>query len=105
MGFSTKAIGNASHAEGSSTSASGSGAHSEGISTSAIGTASHTEGSGTIAAGDYSHVQGQYNIEDTNNKYAHIVGNGEAKERSNAHTLDWSGNAWFAGEVKVGGTN
>ena len=23
--------------------------------------------------------------------------------RSNAHTLDWDGNAWFAGDVLVGG--
>jgi hypothetical protein len=40
--------------------------------------------------------------------YAHIVGNGTNSERSNAHTLDWDGNAWFAGDVYVGsdsGTN
>ena len=40
------------------------------------------------------------------NTYAHIVGNGTAEStRSNAHTLDWSGNAWFAGEVYVGSTS
>ena len=41
-------------------------------------------------------------------KYLHIVGNGNDDKRSNAHTLDWSGNAWFAGDVYVGsasGTN
>lgn len=38
-------------------------------------------------------------------KYAHIVGNGSsAAKRSNAHTLDWSGTAWFAGTIKLGGT-
>jgi hypothetical protein len=38
-------------------------------------------------------------------KYAHIVGNGWGNgSRSNAHTLDWDGNAWFAGDVYVGGT-
>ena len=38
---------------------------------------------------------------DTENKYAHIVGNGENEtKRSNAHTLDWDGNAWFAGSVE-----
>lgn len=26
-------------------------------------------------------------------------------KRSNAHTLDWSGNAWFAGDVYVGSTS
>ena len=36
-----------------------------------------------------------------NNQYAHIVGNGDDEDnRSNAHTLDWNGNAWFAGDVK-----
>lgn len=35
------------------------------------------------------------------NKYVHIVGNGtNAKTRSNAHTLDWDGNAWYAGTVE-----
>lgn len=35
------------------------------------------------------------------NKYAHMVGNGDSeKSRSNAHTLDWEGNAWFAGTVE-----
>lgn len=37
-------------------------------------------------------------------KYVHVVGNGTSDTvRSNAHTLDWEGNAWFAGDVKVGG--
>lgn len=31
--------------------------------------------------------------------YAHIVGNGVNGARSNAYTLDWDGNAWFAGDV------
>ena len=71
----------------------------------AIGNYSHTEGNFTIAASDYQHVQGKYNLEDTENTYAHIVGNGTSNtKRSNAHTLDWSGNAWFAGDVYVGGT-
>jgi hypothetical protein len=66
------------------------------------GTASHVEGYHTKAAAEYSHVQGKYNIEDTKNKYAHIVGNGTAEtSRSNAHTLDWDGNAYYAGNVYV----
>ena len=116
-GSSTIASGNYSHAEGSYTTASGKCSHVEGGDTKATGDFSHAEGSGTIASGDYSHsegsgttassqnqhVQGKYNIEDTNNKYAHIVGNGEDGKNSNAHTLDWQGNAWYAGEVQ--GTN
>ena len=83
----------------------GSYAFAEGNGTIASGEGSHAEGYETIASGRYSHVQGKLNIEDTEDKYAHIVGNGEAlNARSNAHTLDWDGVGWFAGGVKVGGT-
>lgn len=65
-----------------------------------IGEYAFAEGYQTKASGTRSHVQGQFNVEDTSNTYAHIVGNGSSdSERSNAHTLDWNGNAWFAGEV------
>lgn len=75
------------------------------MSTSASGDYSHVEGCGTIALGDYQHVQGKYNIKDTKGKYAHIVGNGsDADTRSNAHTLDWKGNAWYAGKLSQEGT-
>ena len=106
-GSGTKATGFYSHAEGGWGEASGYHAHSEGEFTKAIGDDSHSEGKGTIAKGKFQHVQGRYNVEDTgtNGMYAHIVGNGtDDDKRSNAHTLDWYGNAWFAGEVKVGGT-
>ena len=76
----------------------------EGTDVTASGTDSHAEGEGTIASGNCSHAQGKYNIE-VANKYAHIVGNGTSDTaRSNAHTLDWTGNAWFAGDVYTGGT-
>lgn len=139
-GINNKALGNASHAEGENNIASDACAHVEGWDNIASGVCSHAEGHyneateycshvegyGTIASGkyahaegyktiatnDYQHVQGKYNVEDTGNEYAHIVGNGRIyaengvthEERSNAHTLDWSGNAWFAGDVYVGGT-
>ena len=93
------------HAEGYRTLASGVGAHAEGGLTVASGQGSHAEGTSTIASSKYQHVQGKYNIEDTSDKYAHIVGNGiNDNNRANAHTLDWSGNAWFAGNIKIGGT-
>lgn len=92
-----------SHAEGENTIASGLVSHAEGWNTQAKGRCSHAEGENTIASSDNQHVQGRYNIEDTYNKYAHIVGNGDYDTCSNAHTLDWFGNAWFAGDVK--GTN
>lgn len=104
-GSETTASGYASHAEGDSTTASGNFSHAEGDGTTASGYYSHAEGSGTRASSGNQHVQGKYNIEDTADKYAHIVGNGEYNYntgeavRSNAHTLDWSGNGWYAGKL------
>ena len=103
-GVSTTASGDYSHAEGWSKEASGTASHTEGYITIASGTTSHAEGWSTIAQGDNQHVQGKYNISDTTS--AHIVGNGsDSSNRSNAHTLDWSGNAWFAGDVYTGSTS
>ena len=121
-GLQTVASGNRSHAEGSSTKAQGDNAHAEGYGTVAFGTSSHAEGwqssaSGryshaegysTLAKSEYQHVQGRLNIADASGRYAHIVGNGEENgtdtpDRSNAHTLDWDGNAWYAGSVECAG--
>lgn len=103
-GAGAEASGNASHAEGTGTLAEGYASHAEGYSTKASGEGSHAEGYLTTAFSTYQHVQGRCNIEDANNTYAHIVGNGERGDsRSNAHTLDWEGNAWFAGSVVTGG--
>ena len=103
-GKETTASGNYSHAEGNDTTASGYNSHAEGHETTAHGENSHAEGHGTTAHGGNQHVEGKYNIEDTENKYAHIVGNGDSYTRSNAHTLDWNGNAWFAGKLTQEGT-
>ena len=93
-----------SHAEGDSTTASGNSSHAEGYITTASGEYSHAEGRTTIAQGNNQHVQGKYNIADTTS--AHIVGNGsDSSNRSNAHTLDWNGNAWFAGDIYTGSTS
>ena len=100
----TTASGSGSHAEGHKTTASGNNSHAEGEGTKANGTDSHAEGAQTIANGNYQHVQGKFNIEDNENKYAHIVGNGNSTARSNGHTLDWDGNAWFKGNVSIDGT-
>lgn len=107
-GYETTASGECSHAEGNWTTASGVYSHAEGYDTIASGDYSHVEGGGTTASGDFSHVQGRFNIEDAENKYAHIVGNGkysyDGSLNSNAHTLDWEGNAWFQGNIYLGGT-
>lgn len=116
-GGNTKAYGNYSHAEGYNTEAKGSYSHTEGRYTDSIGEASHAEGAATltnayashaegiytIASSEFQHVQGKYNIEDSENKYAHIVGNGtDNTKRSNAHTLDWEGNAWYSNSLSIG---
>lgn len=101
-GCNTRASGLYTHAGGVSTTASGYASYAEGYYTKASGLYSHVEGFYTIAASRNQHVQGKYNIEDTKEKYAHIVGNGTAKDkRANAYTLDWSGNSWQQGAIEA----
>ena len=118
--FSSIAEGDISHAENFLTMAKGTASHSEGYKTIAKGQASHTQGMGTIASKNAQFALGTYNIEDNSTttvhplgdvnlgQYAVIVGNGYQdttnKEiiRSNAHTLDWQGNGWYAGKLTVG---
>lgn len=100
-GAQTLAFGDNSHSEGIQTNALGANSHAEGNFSFAVGETSHAEGNSTLASSDSQHVQGKYNIKDADGKYAHIVGNGSSSSaRSNAHTLDWSGNAWYAGTVE-----
>lgn len=100
-GQGSKAKGTSSHAEGNYTEASGFATHAEGNHTIASAGYSHAEGYYTTATGQYQHVQGKYNVEDTENKYAHIVGGGEYRNPKNINTLDWEGNSEFAGDVKA----
>lgn len=103
-GSNTQASGQASHAEGYLTSASGQASHAEGTLTKARGENSHCEGQDTIATGMNQHVSGKYNIEDTEDKYAEIIGNGTPDTaRSNARTLDWNGNEYLAGNLQASG--
>ena len=84
----------------------------------AIGNGSQAEGWSSLAAGVATTAKGKHqtalgcgNIADSNNLL--IVGNAVAAQykdvsddiRSNAHTLDWEGNAWYAGDVYVGSTS
>lgn len=96
----TTASGTSSHSEGDYTTASGQVSHAEGESTTASGNYSHAEGEGTIAAGKNQHTQGKYNIEDTNSKYAFIIGNGTSdSNRSNAFAVDWNGKIYVNGDT------
>ena len=68
-------------------------------------------GSRTLAAGRNQFVAGKGNIEDSEDKYALIIGNGTDDlprdhtgfEASNALTLDWEGNLWVAGKIEAQG--
>lgn len=118
-GYKTTASGFYSHAEGNNTTASGTGSHAEGIYSTASGIYSHSEGYGaqasaeashaegwnTKASSKYQHSQGKYNIEDANNKYADIIGNGSLETRSNAATVSWDGISWSQSDVRAGGTD
>lgn len=96
------AAGYASHTEGGGCHTTGVASHAEGIGTTASGRCAHVEGIYTIANGKAQHVEGIANIEDTEDKYIHIAGNGTLPtDRSNAYTLDWDGNGWFAGNVEA----
>ena len=87
----TTALGQCSHAECYYTTASGDYSHAEG-SAYAGGDYSHAEGNSTIARSNNQHVQGKYNIEDSSDKYAFIIGNGtDGANRSNAFAIDWDG--------------
>lgn len=109
-GLSTTAGSMASHAEGRTTVASGMYAHAENYSNTASGRSSHVEGENNIANHKAQHVFGEYNIADTNSAtgsnrgdFVEIVGNGtDTNNRSNARTLDWSGNEVLAGKLTVG---
>lgn len=102
FGYDVEASGQYSFAEGELTKATGRGSHAEGLISIANGMTSHAEGGGTIASGKYQHVQGKYNVEDADNKYAHILGGGsDANNRKNIHTVDWDGNAEYRGDVTV----
>ena len=102
-GYNSIARGDQSHAEGNTTVAGAANAHAEGDATVANATASHAEGFHTLALSANQHVQGKYNISDNQDTYVHIVGNGtDENHRSNAYTLDWTGNGVYAGKVTVG---
>ena len=126
-GLLSSANGAASHAEGGFSgmldgtqtiitggNSNGIGSHAEGVATHANGIAAHCEGRDTFTSGNYSHAQnhgteadgesqtalGKYNVADTIS--AVILGNGtDDSNRSNALTIDWSGNVTTAGNVSA----
>ena len=121
-GYFTVASGEGAHAEGvgvtsNKVTASGKAAHAENYETVASGYYSHAEGNNTEAKYKSQHVFGEFNTLDSKldsqnedvgpdkrGNYVEIVGKGsDNTHRSNARTLDWSGNEWLAGELTIGG--
>lgn len=110
-GFSTTASGQYSHAEGNGSTASGNFTHAEGSSCTAGGTHSHAQGWGTIANGFCETAIGKYNVATLTNpattfdastsKYILVAGKGTSTARSNAMTLDWSGNLMITGSLSM----
>lgn len=102
IGFDCSATAKGAAAEGALAVASGYGAHAEGVETESSGAGSHAEGRGTKATANYQHVEGAYNAEGVG--YLHILGCGTSStDRKNAHTIDKNGNAWFRGDIFIGG--
>ena len=106
FGYQTKANGFYSFTNGVCAEAHGSNSLANGDYAKAYGRSSAAIGRWAIATSDNSLAHGIYNIEDTEKKYAHIIGNGNVESsgkvnNSNAYTLDWSGNGWFAGSVEA----
>lgn len=100
----SKASGENSHAEGSHTTSNGVGSHAEGYDTQSNGRYSHAQNFRTIAASNYQTAIGKYNISDSSDVNAFIIGNGESNsQRSNALTVDWSGNLEASGNIEATG--
>ena len=73
---------------------------------STFGTGAQVFGYGNSPASDWSMASGKWSAFDTDKQYARIIGNGtDNNNRSNAYTLDWSGNATFAGTVSSAGAD
>lgn len=118
LGLGCTASGDRSVAEGYNNEASGATAHAENSTNKAIGNASHVEGYENTAKFLCQHVFGMYAITDPSanldpngetthtvkGNYIEIVGKGTSNaSRSNARTLDWSGNEVLAGGLKING--
>lgn len=89
------------HLEGHGNVMTGHTSHGEGKENQIYGQISHVEGWGNIAAGEIQHVQGKFCQPDESK--AHIIGGGTTEYKKNIHTVDWSGNAFYAGTVECAG--
>lgn len=97
-----------SSALGNNNTASGVCAFASGNNSVASGVCSFTSGVGTIANHMAQYALGTYNVADNSSSsglgnHIEIIGNGTGNNaRSNARTLDWSGNESLAGSITLG---
>lgn len=119
LGINSDANGDGCFAEGVDTVAKGSGCHAEGgyyfhsgdlytglPGGTAKGWGTHAGGLATIARGFGQFVTGRANVEDSNDEYAFIIGNGqvdtewgEVHTRSNAFAVTWDGDLEYSGTL------
>lgn len=71
----------------------------EGLMCTASGVFSHAQNLGTKASGEAQTAMGKYNVEDSEGKYALLIGNGNSGTRSNAMAVAWNGNTTIAGTL------
>lgn len=103
IGYNCTASGICSLAVGAQAQATSQYATSIGIASSASANNSLAFGYVTKASSQYQTVMGKFNVEDDQDTYAFILGNGTADNaRSNALTIDWSGNQALAGSITLG---
>jgi hypothetical protein len=111
LGTNSTASGSRAFTSGQNTVASGDYTRASGYGCTASGLISSAEGQGTIANHLCQHAFGRYNVADTSTaaataqgNYIEIVGKGaNGSNRSNARTLDWSGNEVLAGDLTYKG--
>lgn len=110
IGTGCTASGQYSTAVGTSSTASGAGSLALGLGATASGTIATAIGQGSIAKNVGQLVFGMNNVADTSTNpstdkgnFVEIVGNGtSSSNRSNARTLDWSGNESLSGSITLG---
>lgn len=119
IGFASVAISGGDDEESQYTTSGASGTASI-----SVGTACHANANNTVAIGDHINANGKYEFSfgrynvsgrsslpivdgdydyDAEGTYVETVGNGTSSTRSNARTLDWSGNEWLAGTLTASG--
>lgn len=88
--------------EGLTCTASGFTAHAEGCGTTAAGSYSHAQNYSTVANGSAQTAMGRWNVQDSSDAYALIIGNGTSTStRSDALEVTWDGDILVADDTDI----